>query len=499
MKASHRPFFVDQNQTEGWAAPVKRWALIAIFILLALALCACGQTDITALEPEATPTLSTKLIAAQREPSETVQAGTLPQLETDRHIVYLEPIKFNCFAPDQPMRRGDAIESLYTLLKNPIEGRCSFADVDEDDELYEALCCMTAWGVVSDSTGDFNPTGLLSRAQLVSMLAHFYPAAPDDDVQAPYVGSFQRRSAEVERVPQDDAPAFSDIDGHWAATAIENAVARGWIDPGGKFYPDAAVTRAEFCHILNRVLGRHGDTAVVQLSGEYASYTDLPADHEYFSDVLEASCAHKFVFDENGTECWRSETLEPGFQRVGGKLYYVQEDGTLLRNASLQQWDFDENGCYTTGVEETDAMLQSILLSLGTDDMSQSDALRKVYLYCTHGRSYIYHNYYTYGFDGVNDEFAFRALLFFKAGGGYCYDFAAGFGLLARSLGYNCYIVKATVNQYYAPHGFVVIPENGTNYIYDPELESQRDYISDYGLYRIVNHTIFNYWYDPWW
>lgn len=488
-----------QNQTEGWAAPVKRGALIAIFILLALALCGCVQTDIAAVEPEATPALSSKLLASQREQSETVQAGTLPKLAADTHIVYLEPIKFNRFAPDQPMRRGDAIKSLYALLENPIEGRCSFADVDEDDELYEALCCLTAWGVVSDSTGDFNPGGLLSRAQLMSMLSHFYPAAPSDDVPEPYVGSFHRRSADVERVPQSEPIPFNDTDGHWAQAAIENALERGWIDGGGKFHPDAAVTRAEFCHILNRVMGRHGDEAVALLSGEYASYTDVPADHEYFSDVLEASCEHKYYYNESGIERWCSETLTSGFQRVGGKLYYVQDDGSLLRNASYKQWYFDENGCYTTGVAETDEMLQSILLSLGTDDMSQSQALRKAYLYCTRGRSYIYHNYYTYGFDGVNDEFAFRALLFFKSGGGYCYDFAAGFGLLARSLGYDCYIVKATVNQYYAPHGFVVIPENGVNYIYDPELESQRDYIADYGLYRITNHSIFDYWYDPWW
>lgn len=479
--------------------PLKRFAPLAIFILLALLLCACGQTDIASVDPAPTPALSTKLVAAARSESETAAAGTLPKLNTDDHIPYLTSPFLTRIMPDEPLKRGDAIEALYTLLENPIEGACSFSDVAEGSELYEALRCMTAWGVVSDSAGEFRPNDMLSRAQLMTMLARFYPPLPAD-MDEPYVGSFRRRSADVERLPEDTIPAFEDTTDHWAAAAIENAVDRGWIEPGGKFYPDAAVTRAEFCHILNRVLGRSGDLAVILLSGEYTSYFDLPADHEYYADVLEASCVHEFYYSDENMEYWCSETLEPGFHRAGGRLYYVQEDGSLLRNAWLEQWEFDENGCYTTGLDDLDEIVRGILLEIDADNKSDRDALRAAFLYCTHDHIYIYHNWYTYGFDGVHDEFSFRARRFFESGGGYCYDYAAGFGILARALGYNCYIVKAQVNEYYAPHGFVVIPEDGVNYIYDPELESARPARhADFGLFRITNYSIYDYWYTPWW
>lgn len=492
---------------------LKRAALIAIFILLALVLSACGETALEAVAPEATPTLSSKLLASVRTESDTRQAGSLPRFVTDEHIAYLQPNRTgeelnrtdkplrqsnDLIQPDEPLCRGDAVMALYKLTENRVQGGCSFSDVSEDDALYKALCCMTGWGVVTDSTGEFNPDGLCSRAQLVTMLSRYYPPEAED-VEAPYVGSFRRRSAEMERVGEMDIPSFADTVGHWASEAVENAVDRGWIDAGGKFYPDAAVTRGEFCRIMNRVLGRRGDEAMAVLSGEYDFFSDLPSYHEYYADVLEATCSHEYYYGDDGVERWSSEALEEGLHRAGGRLYYVQADGTLLRNGSVQQWDFDEDGCYTTGVEELDDMICDILLQLGTDNMSQSEALRAAYLYCTHGHTYIYHNWYTYGFDGVHDENAFRALRFFKSWGGYCYDFAAGFGLLARALGYNCYIVQAQVNQYYAPHGWVVIPENGINYIYDPELESQRDYISDFGLFRVTNHAVFHYWYTPWW
>lgn len=481
--------------------PLKRGALIAIFILLALALCGCGETTLEAVSPEATPTLSGKLMASVRGESEVRDAGSLPRLNTDEHISYLTPTGPDgaLIQPDEPLRRGDAVMALYILMENPIQGGCSFSDVSGDDALYEALCCMAGWGVVSDSEGAFDPDGLCSRAQLVTMLSRFYPPEPED-VERPYVGSFLRRGADVERVADMAIPSFTDTVGHWSSAAVENAVDRGWVDAGGKFYPDAALTRGEFCRIINRVLNRRGDETVAILSGEYEVFEDLPVDHEYYADILEASCEHEWYRDEDGSERWEGLELEPGFLRLGGYLYYVQEDGSLLRNASMQQWDFDEYGRYTSGLDELDEMLREILLDLGTDDMSQSQALRSVYLYCTRNHTYIYHNWYTYGFDGEHDENAFRALRFFKSWGGYCYDYAAGFGYLARSLGYNCYIVQAQVNENYAPHGFVVIPESGVNYIYDPELESMRpERHANYGLFRIRNGAIYNYWYTPWW
>ncbi len=464
--------------------------LLAIVIALCLLLSGCASQ----LEPLGD---SEALFAAPSTPDPEALHG-LPRLETEEHIPYMSAYPSGRFLPDGVVRRGEACQMLYTLLANPIEGHCSFADLDPKDACYEAVAGLTAWGVISDSTGNFNPNGLFSRAQLMTMLAAFYPA--EGEGEAPYIGSFLRREAEHESSAiLPGIASFTDTANHWASAAIENAVARGWIEAGGEFGPDVALTRWEFCRILNTVLGRKADAGTAVLSPDVPQYSDVPANHEAYADIMEASIPHDYSRQDD-IEIWQDYALSPGFHRVQGQLYYVDSEGQLVRNQSYKNWQFDENGRYTTGVAEVDAMLAQVLQELGTDDMSASDALRAAYRYCVQDKVYIKHPWVSYGCEDDRDEHAYRALRFMETGGGTCYDFAAAFGLLARSLGYHCYIVYAQINQYYAEHGWVVIPEDGVNYIYDPEMEATRPWRhSGYDLFGITNHSIYHYWYDPWW
>jgi len=476
---------------------MKKYIRPGLLLLMLMLLGGCGRT-IVAHEPAATPSLSSYLIASRRDP-EGRPVG-LPTLETDSHTPYMSALLKNYFYPDRPVTRVQLCRILYPLMTNPVEGSCRFSDMPETDPDYEAVACLTAWGIFTDSDGEFRPDDMLSRAQLVSILSRFYPAPGDTDA-LPRMGSFLKHRLTVEK-PAEPTPAFTDIAGHWAQAAIQNAADRGWIEAGGKFYPDAAVTRSELCRILNRVLDRNCDEAAVILMGSYSGFTDVPSTNSFYGDIMEATQEHSYIRDENGVELWPCEALEPGFHRVLGRLYYVKEDGTLFRNEDYGLLHFDENGRYTTGLPELDDAIAEIFLELGTDDMSQSEALREAYLYCTHDHVYINHNWYSYGFtDYYNDQFPRRALKFIQTGGGQCYDYAACFGLMARNLGYyDAYIVKAEVNQYYAPHGWVVIPEDGVNYIYDPELESTRPgRHADFGLYAIENFDVYSYWYTPWW
>ncbi len=464
--------------------------LLAIFIILALCLSGCGPR----LQPLGD---GTALFEAPPTPDPSARHN-LPRLETGEHIPYMAPLSDDTFGPEELVTRGEAAQMLYTLLANPIEGHCSFGDIFPKDDCYEAVAGLAAWGVIADSTGDFNPEALFSRAQLVTMLSAFYP--PDGQGKAPYVGSFLRREAEHESASiLPGIASFSDTAGHWSAGAVENAVARGWIEPGGEFGPDVAVTRAEFCRILNTVLGRRADVGTVTLSPDIPKFSDVPASHEAYGDIMEACTVHEYI-PMDGFEVWQGFPLTPGFHRVQGQLYFVDSEGQLVRNQSISNWRFDENGRYTTGVAEVDAKLAEVLQSLGADDMADWQALQAAYNYCVQGKVYIKHPWPSYGCEDDRDEHAYRALRFMETGGGTCYDFAAAFGLLARSLGYHCYIVFAQINQFYAPHGWVVIPEGGVNYIYDPEMEATRPWRHDgFDLYRITNHSIYHYWYSPWW
>lgn len=452
--------------------------------MLCLCLTGCSSTHL-----EANPSTGESLLPAPEAPS-TAPVG-LPVF-TDEHIAYMEPFPSGRFLPDGVVRRGEACQMLYRLLDNPVEGHCSFSDLSPDDDCYEAVAGLAAWGVISDSTGEFRPNDLLSRAQFVTMLSHFYP--PAGTGKAPQVGSFLHHIGDYPAPAMlPGTPAFSDSRDHWAAAAIQNAADRGWVDAGGKFHPDVAITRVQFCQILNRVLGRRCDEAYVLLSGLYELFSDIPSSHPHFGDIMEACYSHQ-SHTENNIEIWNDQPLEPGFHRAYGHLYYVDEEGKLLRNDSYELWDFDETGRYTTGLPELDNTITAILLELGTDDMSRKEALRAVYRY-TVDHDYIIHRRSSYGFDGVHGIYCFRALKFFQNGGGVCYDYASAFACLARALGYPAHIVTGQLSVYRDPHGWVMIPENGVSYIYDPEMESAHpERHGDLELFRTYNFSHYSYW-----
>lgn len=463
--------------------------LLAIVIALALCLSGCG--------PQLRPLGDgSALLEAPATPDPNALHG-LPQLETEEHIPYIKARTETEFDPEGLVTRGEAAQIFYNLVSNPIEGRCAFGDLSPQDDCYEAVAGLTAWGVFRDSSGDFDPDGLFSRAQLMTILAAFYP--PAGKGRAPYVGSFFRQGAKTaDAVLLPGISSFSDISDHWACEAIENAVTRNWIHPGGEFGPDVAVTRAELCQLLNRVLDRHADIGTITVCSDIPKYTDVSTAHEAYGDIMEASFPHGY-FREDGRELWKDVSLTPGFHRVQGRLYYVDENAQLVRNESYGVWYFDDNGCYTTGVSATDAALAEVLMSLGTDTMDDWDALKAVYRYCVEGKYYMRRPWFSYGCPNDRDEFAYRALSFMEHNSGSCYDFASAFGLLARSLGYRAYIVFARINNARNVHGWVVIPENGVNYIYDTELEAVRPWHYRFELFRSTNHQVYDYYYSPWW
>ncbi len=463
------------------------FALLLVVCLLALS--ACGP----AAELSAAPA---EALFATPAPHEGPYG--LPQLNRDTHIAYMESYPSGRFLPAGVVRRGEACQILYKLLENPIEGQCSFADLAPEDECYEAVSVLTAWSVLSDSEGDFRPQDPLSRAQFVTMLSAFYP--PEGEGIAPHVGSFLRHRTDHDAAAiLPEVASFSDMNGHWAAGAAENAVARGWLPSGGKFRPDTAITRAEFCRILNAVLGRQCDEAYVLISGEYEIFSDVPCSHPDFGVIMEACYEHRHTQSPDGYELWDENPLEPGFHRAHGHLYYVDKDGTLLRNASYRVWTFDATGRYTTGLPELDNLISQILEELGTDDMSSWSALKAAYRY-TVDHDYVRHPSSSYGFDGVTDRNALRALRFLSTDGGICYDYAAAFGYFARALGYRAYIVSGQLSVYREAHGWVVIPSGGVNYIYDPEMESAHpERHGDLDLFQTQHMSIYSYWYTPWW
>lgn len=76
--------------------------------------------------------------------------------------------------------------------------------------------------------------------------------------------------------PQVLAQVWPDVQGHWAAKSLQSLADKGWIQgyKDGNIRPDRAVSRAEFVAILTRALGTAGDespsTSFTDMQGHWA-------------------------------------------------------------------------------------------------------------------------------------------------------------------------------------------------------------------------------------
>ncbi|RJX37971.1 hypothetical protein D3P09_17980 [Paenibacillus pinisoli] len=79
--------------------------------------------------------------------------------------------------------------------------------------------------------------------------------------------------------------SFADAQSHWSEPYVELAAAKGLVEGNGegRYYPDQAVTRAQFAAMLVRALGRSTTVDSIDLP-----YQDVRADSWYFSAVAEA-------------------------------------------------------------------------------------------------------------------------------------------------------------------------------------------------------------------
>lgn len=98
--------------------------------------------------------------------------------------------------------------------------------------------------------------------------------------------------------------SFTDVtENHWAYKYIASAAGYGWIEAGEtKFRPDEAITRAEAVVIVNNMLGREADKDYVDQHLS-AKYSDVPKTHKAYYDIMEASFGHEYT-KTNGKETW---------------------------------------------------------------------------------------------------------------------------------------------------------------------------------------------------
>lgn len=231
---------------------------------------------------------------------------------------------------------------------------------------------------------------------------------------------------------------------------------------------EGPVTRGDFAVAMCTLLGRDGSEMVV-LSPDSKVPLDMNAKMEHYQALLEASVEH--TVNPAGIS-WENVELptgmEPGFLNLDGYLYYVQEDGFLLRDGDVGKLHFGQDGRYTSGDAELDKTVAEILNPILAENAGAErvELLRHAFDYCVNEYVYLRKNPYAKGETGweIND-----AKKMAETGKGNCYGFAGIFWALARGLGYEATAVSGTCTSTDQPHAWVVIAFDGENYFFDPQ------------------------------
>lgn len=217
-----------------------------------------------------------------------------PALDKVNHFLYVEgypedyrtgeysdnedlwPVK-----PQGNITRAEVATIFYRLLKDEVREEIetdvnNFPDVDKDDWFNVTVSSLANMGAISGyEDGTFRPNEPISRAELAAMAVRFY-----DTFEAEY-----------------EEGTFLDVDGdEWYADAIAAAEELGIIGgyPDGTVRPEANITRAETCAIVNRVLERRPHDDHLGDADDMRTWPDNQPGAWYYADMQEATNGHYY-------------------------------------------------------------------------------------------------------------------------------------------------------------------------------------------------------------
>lgn len=202
-----------------------------------------------------------------REPVATSKTKVDTMLNTSKNIAYLQGKADGLFHPEQSITRGQVATIFYRLLKDTdVEVTKTFADVPDGFWCEDAVNTLAALGIVKGMNDrEFAPNKPITRAQFVAICARFAQAISKGET-------------------------FKDVpESYWAYDYITTASGYGWINGigNGLFAPDRPITRAQAAAIVNRMLSRIADRAVIDNGTQ--QYDDVPRTYWAWYDISEAS------------------------------------------------------------------------------------------------------------------------------------------------------------------------------------------------------------------
>ena len=204
-------------------------------------------------------------------------------LVLDEHFAYLIGNDDGLIRPEANITRAEVATIFFRLLTDETRESFwsdtnSYTDVAAGSWYNNAVSTLSAIGVLGGyEDGSFRPNASITRAEFAKIAVSF----------------FELEGLDCENPFLDVAP------GAWyaesVAAAAEIALIEGY--EGGLFRPDAPITRAEACTIVNRTLGRAPHAAGLLPESEMNLWPDnMDASAWYYAQIQEATNSHDFVW-----------------------------------------------------------------------------------------------------------------------------------------------------------------------------------------------------------
>ena len=204
-------------------------------------------------------------------------------LVLDEHFAYLIGNDDGLIRPELNITRAEVATIFFRLLTDETRESFwsdtnSYTDVAAGSWYNNAVSTLSAIGVLGGyEDGSFRPNASITRAEFAKIAVSF----------------FELEGLDCENPFLDVAP------GAWYAESVAAAAEIGLIEgyEGGLFRPDAPITRAEACTIVNRTLGRAPHAAGLLPESEMNLWPDnMDASAWYYAQIQEATNSHDFVW-----------------------------------------------------------------------------------------------------------------------------------------------------------------------------------------------------------
>ena len=222
-------------------------------------------------------------------------------LNTTDHYSYIVGYEDGTIRPGNNITRAEVATIFFRLLSEGSSERWysasnSFSDVAADSWYNVPVSTLSNMGIIDGyEDGTFKPNAPITRAEFTAIATRFF------DYTAEYEGAF-------------NDVTYSDWYAECVQAAVDMGLVNGYADGG--FHPNAYITRAESCAIVNRVLNRVPHEDYLLDEDEMITWPDNSYGAWYYADMQEATNSHDYDWISVSGEVveeWTDKLTEPNW------------------------------------------------------------------------------------------------------------------------------------------------------------------------------------------